>query len=59
MVNGLSLSVELATKHLRADRHLEHVSRELAMRVSVVDVSSTFEDLNKRAGVNSLVPTKK
>ena len=56
VVDGLSLPVELATQHLCADRHLEHVACELAMSVRVVNVSSTFEDLNKSAGVNSLEP---
>ena len=45
VINRLALSVELATKHLSGDGHLEHVAGELAMGVRVVDVGSTLENL--------------
>ena len=45
VVNRLTLTVELATKHLSGDGHLEHVTSELAMSVRVVDVGCAFEDL--------------
>ena len=45
MVDRLTLTVELATKHLCGDGHLEDVASELAMRVRVVNVSRAFEDL--------------
>ena len=52
-----TLTVELATKHLRGDRHLEHITRELAMRMRIVNVSRAFKDLcnktNDRAVSNS------
>ena len=47
MIDWLSLAVELATKHLRGDGHLENVTRELAVRVRVVNVGSALEDLIK------------
>ena len=49
VVNGLALSVELATKHLRRDGHLQHVTRELAMSVRVVDVGGALENLYCKA----------
>ena len=45
VVDGSSLTIELATKHLCGDRHAEHVTSELTMGVSVVNVSGTFENL--------------
>ena len=45
MVDRLTLTVELATKHLCGDGHLEDVARKLAMRVRVVNVSRAFKDL--------------
>ena len=45
MVDGLALSVELATKHFSGDGHLQHVTSELAVSVRVVDFRCTFEDL--------------
>ena len=45
VVNGLSLSIELATKHLRGDGHLEHVTSELTMGVRVVNIGSALENL--------------
>jgi len=45
MVNGLSLSVELATEHLSGDRHLKYVTSELAMGMSVINISCAFENL--------------
>lgn len=45
VVNRLPLSVELATKHLSGDGHLEHVTSELTMGVRVVDVGCAFKDL--------------
>jgi hypothetical protein len=46
MVDRLTLTVELATKHLSGDGHLEHVASELAMSVRVVDVGSALKDLD-------------
>jgi hypothetical protein len=54
VIDGSTLSVELATQHLGGDGHLEHVTRELAMSVSVVDVSGSFEDLKMQNEVKSL-----
>ena len=48
MVDGLALSVELATKHLSGDGHLQHVTSELAVSVRVVDIRGAFENLKKR-----------
>ena len=48
MVDRLTLTVELATKHLSGDGHLEHVASELAMSVRVVDVGSALKDLTKK-----------
>lgn len=48
MVNRLTLTVELATKHLCGDGHLKHVTSELAMGVRVVNVGCTFEDLSSK-----------
>ena len=45
MVNGLSLSVELATEHLSGDRHLKYVTSELTMGMSVINISCAFENL--------------
>lgn len=45
VVDGSSLTIELATKHLCGDRHAEHITSELTMGVSVVNVSGTFENL--------------
>lgn len=45
VIDRLTLTVELATKHLRGDGHLEHVARELAMRMRIVNVSCPFKDL--------------
>lgn len=45
VVNRLTLSIELATKHLSGDGHLEHITSELAMGVRVVDVGCAFKDL--------------
>ena len=48
IVDGLALTVELATQHLSGDGHLQHVTSELTMRVGVVDISSTFKDLSQK-----------
>jgi len=45
MINRLTLTVELATKHLSGDGHLEHVTSELTMGVRVVDVGCALKDL--------------
>ena len=47
MVDGLALSVELATKHFSGDGHLQHVTSELAVSVRVVDIRGAFENLKK------------
>ena len=49
MVDRLTLTIELATKHLSGDGHLEDVAGELAMSVRVVNVSSSFKDLIQRS----------
>ena len=51
MVNRLTLSVELSTKHLCGDGHLEHIASELAMRVRVINVCSTLKDLSKSSQI--------
>ena len=48
MIDGLALAVELATKHLSGDGHLQDVARELTMSVRVVDVGCALEDLLKK-----------
>ena len=48
MINWSSLTIELATKHLSGDGHLEDVAGELAMSVGVVNVCSSFKDLIQR-----------
>ena len=45
VINGLTLTVELATKHLSGDGHLEDVTGELTMGVGVVNIGSTLENL--------------
>lgn len=45
IVNGRTLSIELATEHLCADRHAEDVTSELAMSVRVINICGSFEDL--------------
>ena len=47
VIDRLTLSIELPAKHLRRDWHLQHVACELTMRVSVVNVSSAFKDLQE------------
>ena len=53
VVNRLALTVELATKHLSGDGHLEHVTSELAMSVRVVDVGCALENLIQGKEVKS------
>lgn len=48
MVDGLALSVELATKHFSGDGHLQHVTSKLAVSVRVVDIRGAFENLKKK-----------
>lgn len=50
MIDGLALSVELATKHFGGDGHLQHVTSELAVSVRVVNIGGAFENLKKRDG---------
>ena len=49
VVDRLTLTIELATKHLSGDGHLKDVAGELAMRVRVVNVCSSFKDLIQRS----------
>lgn len=49
MIDGNTLTIELATKHLGGDGHAEHVASELTVRVGVVDVGGTFENLDDGA----------
>lgn len=44
-VDRLSRTIEGSSKHFDTDWHSQHVSSELASSVLVVDVSSTFENL--------------
>lgn len=46
MVDGNTLTIELATKHLGGDWHAEHITGELTMSVEVVNTSGSFEDLD-------------
>ena len=55
MVNRLTLTVKLATKHFCGDGHLEHIASELAMGVRVVNISCAFEDLSNKNRVKSLI----
>ena len=50
VVDWLALSIELATKHLSGDGHLEDVTGELAMGVRVVNVGGSFKDLIQSSG---------
>ena len=59
MVDGLALSVELATKHFSGDGHLQHVTSELAVSVRVVDIRGAFENLKKRKDVRLLLTKEK
>ena len=45
VIDGNTLTIELATKHLGGDWHAEHIAGELTMSVHVVDTSGSFEDL--------------
>ena len=45
VIDWSSLTVELATKHLCADRHAEHITSEFTMGVEVVNAGGSFEDL--------------
>ena len=45
MIDGNTLTIELATKHLGGDGHAEHIASELTMSVHVVDTGGSFEDL--------------
>lgn len=47
VVDGDARAIELATEHLGTDGHPEHVTGELAVRVSVVDFRCAFKDLSK------------
>jgi hypothetical protein len=48
MVDGLALSVELTTKHLSGDGHLQHVTSEFAVSMRVVNFGGTLKNLEKR-----------
>jgi len=48
VINWLTLSIELATKHLSGDGHLKHVTSELTMSVRVINIGSAFKDLSSR-----------
>ena len=45
MINWSSLTIELATKHLCADRHAEHIASEFTMGMQVVNTGGSFKDL--------------
>ena len=49
VIDWSSLTVELATKHLCADRHAKHIASELTMGVRVVNTGSSFENLHEKA----------
>lgn len=46
MVDGLALSVELTTKHLSGDGHLQHVASEFAVSMRVVNFGGTLKNLD-------------
>lgn len=46
LIDGLALTIKLATEHFGGDGHLEHVTGELTMSVGVVNVGSTLKDLS-------------
>jgi hypothetical protein len=48
VVDRLTLTVELATKHFCGDWHLEHIASKLAMSVRVVNVGSALKDLSEK-----------
>jgi len=58
VVDGLALSVELATKHFSGDGHLQHVTSELAVSVSVVNIRGAFENLKNVKNVRLLLTNK-
>ena len=45
MVDRLTLTIELATKHLSGDGHTKDITREFTMSVKVVNTSGAFKDL--------------
>ena len=45
VIDWSSLTIELATKHLCADSHTEHIASKFTMGVKVINVSGSFEDL--------------
>jgi hypothetical protein len=45
-VDGLAGAVESSAQHLLRDGHLEHIARELAVRVAVIDTVRALEDLH-------------
>ena len=53
VVDRLTLTIELATKHLSGDGHLKDVAGELAMRVRVVNVGCALENLIQGKEVKS------
>jgi len=50
LIDRLALTIELATQHFGGDGHLEHVTGELTMSVSVVNVGGTLKDLSHKSG---------
>jgi len=48
LVNGDTGPIELAPQHLFADGHAQHVTCKLDVRLEVVDVRGTFENLDSR-----------
>jgi hypothetical protein len=48
-VDGLPASVEDAPEHVLRHRRLEHVARELQLRVPAVNARGTFKDLHDGA----------
>jgi len=45
MIDWDTGTVELTTKHLSGDWHAEHITRELNVRLKIVNVGCTFENL--------------
>ena len=46
MINRDTRTIELATQHLCGDGHAEHITSEFDVGLQVIDIRSTFENLD-------------
>jgi len=54
LINWDTGTVELTTQHFCGDRHAEHITSELDVSLQVIDIRSTFENLNNSTSVVNL-----